>query len=945
MRLLHCRLRQVRQHRDLELRFGRRFTLIGGANETGKSTLVEALHKGLFLRATATGRGVEELRSRLHPGLPEVEIGFEAGGQPWQLRKRFAGASGTCQLSNGAGVALSGAAAEEQLAALLGVEGPVAGTQIRQLPERWAHLWVRQGEAARNPLQARQESYDFSRLVDQLQQRGSSGALESPLDRRVLELLQERVAEVFTSTGKVRAGSRLAEVQRREVEAASQLGLARERLSELEAAMEQLRAIQERLSAIDDQERPALLARQRQQAERLRQREQLEQRRRLAIAERDPLAEALERLRRQQRQRQELLSQQALQLEEQARQGAAVQRLEAELAASRAACEQGTQQRQRLEGQRQQLLERQELLQLRLDQLQLEAEERQLREHQEQLGRLQGEAEGLKQQLAALPAIGPEQVRELRRAEGALAEARTRCQAMAASLELLSADRPVRLDGMALEIGQPQLLSASSELEVGAGVRLRLSPGGGQALPQARAELERSQLALTGLREALGVADSETAEAIERQRRGLESELANLRKAASAIPWSGLQERITALEPRRQRLELALAALDPVRQTLAADPDSPALDGLDRQGLEEGLQRLRQTTTLLVRQLEQTVQQLQQAEERERQLGRQLVESRGRLEQLAGSLGALAERLAAADGETGGDGPAAALAGLEGQWRERQAQIAAIEAALGALAVPASEPGGADPGTEATADATADPAADPATDPAAALGAAVERLEQERENLLTQLGQAEQRCAGLGAENPVAELERRQAEWEAARAECDAIEGQGQALQLLQARFHAAQTDLANRYSEPLGEAIAPYLAALGSDPRAPLLRFDPERGFQDLQLRQGSEAYDFEKLSGGMREQLAGALRLALAEVLQPAYDGCLPLVFDDAFTNSDPQRLPGLRRMLRLAIEHGVQIVLLSCDPAAYREEALLEADPAWEEREEAIRLIQLG
>ena len=93
------------------------------------------------------------------------------------------------------------------------------------------------------------------------------------------------------------------------------------------------------------------------------------------------------------------------------------------------------------------------------------------------------------------------------------------------------------------------------------------------------------------------------------------------------------------------------------------------------------------------------------------------------------------------------------------------------------------------------------------------------------------------------------------------------------------------------------------------------------------------------------MREQLAGALRLALAEVLQPAYDGCLPLVFDDAFTNSDPQRLPGLRCMLRLAMEHGVQVVLLSCDPAAYRDNALLQADPDWEEPEEAIRLIQLG
>ena len=81
MRLISCRLRQVRQHGDLQIQFGRKLTLIGGANEAGKSTLVEALHKGLFLRATATGRGVEELRSRIHAGLPEIEIRFETAGE------------------------------------------------------------------------------------------------------------------------------------------------------------------------------------------------------------------------------------------------------------------------------------------------------------------------------------------------------------------------------------------------------------------------------------------------------------------------------------------------------------------------------------------------------------------------------------------------------------------------------------------------------------------------------------------------------------------------------------------------------------------------------------------------------------------------------------------------------------------------------------------------
>ena len=153
-------------------------------------------------------------------------------------------------------------------------------------------------------------------------------------------------------------------------------------------------------------------------------------------------------------------------------------------------------------------------------------------------------------------------------------------------------------------------------------------------------------------------------------------------------------------------------------------------------------------------------------------------------------------------------------------------------------------------------------------------------------------GQAEQRCASLGSNDPAAELEQRQA----------------QALTLLQSRFHEAQSRLANRYSEPLRAAITPYLAELDSEPHQPLLAFDPQLGFHDLQLRQGEEAFVFERLSGGMREQLGATVRLAMAEVLKPAYADTLPLVFDDAVTNSDRERLVGLRRMLARGIQQQI-------------------------------------
>jgi len=72
--------------------------------------------------------------------------------------------------------------------------------------------------------------------------------------------------------------------------------------------------------------------------------------------------------------------------------------------------------------------------------------------------------------------------------------------------------------------------------------------------------------------------------------------------------------------------------------------------------------------------------------------------------------------------------------------------------------------------------------------------------------------------------------------------------------------------------------------------------------------------------LSGGTREQVGAALRLAMAEILAEDHDGCLPVVFDDAFVNADPERLRGLQRVLDLGAERGLQIVVLTCDAATY-------------------------
>ena len=894
MRLLHASLRQVRLHQHLELRFDPHFTLLGGANEAGKSTVVEALHKVLFLRASATGRAVDELRSRLHSGLPEIAVDFEAAGARWELRKRFSGASGTCQLGSDGGVALQGAAAEEQLARLLGVEGPIEGRRHGQLPQRWGHLWVRQGESGSNLLAGPGEAYDLKSLVQQLQQRGAAAALESPLDRLVGEQLQARLDLQFTATGKVKAGSPLAEARQRCQEAQAALEQAQGHRAELESAMEQLQRIGARLQAIDSAERP-----------RLRRASQLAGQLRLRQAQIGPLQQQFAQLELALAE-QQALQQQGLNLE--AQQQAWQQQLASQLeeqATHQAGCRAGELALLELDGQQRELAGRLELAQQLLDLASLEEEARQLNAHQQQFEQLQRDAQLCKQRLLELAPIDQETVRALRQAEQQLAQAQARSQAMATAVALLDADQSVSVGGQPLLPGETLQLSRAAELSIGSGVRLRISPGGGKANLEAAEALEARAQSLLNLQQQAGVDSSEAAEQIAGQRQELERELARLRQAAGAIPWSRLSEQIGALEPRRERLLRHLERHRQLRQAIAQEGGLPD----QREGLESWLDALRHQSSqadLRRQQLEAGLQaRRQQLADRIAELGqleRQLAE-------LGGSLAPLKQRQLALEKLHGTQ--AALAAELEHRSQELQIQageLGELKSSLRELLPEASAASRPDHGKENWVDNW--------------IEELIQQLDAEKDGLLTSRGQNEQLCLSLSVEDPAAAVEQCLARLESAQGEREAIERQTLALQILQSLFHRARQEFSQRYREPLEEAIGPYLEDLGSRDQQVRLDFDPKRGFGDFELQQGIQRYGFEQLSGGMREQLATALRLALAEVLLPGYDGCLPLIFDDAFTNSDPKRLGGLHRMLGRGLAKGAQIILLSCNPADYQE-----------------------
>lgn len=83
---------------------------------------------------------------------------------------------------------------------------------------------------------------------------------------------------------------------------------------------------------------------------------------------------------------------------------------------------------------------------------------------------------------------------------------------------------------------------------------------------------------------------------------------------------------------------------------------------------------------------------------------------------------------------------------------------------------------------------------------------------------------------------------------------------------------------------------------------------------------RPGAPTFSFDSLSGGAKEQVAAAVRLAMAEILASSHHGCLPILFDDSFAYSDDERVQSLQSMLDLAATRGLQVIVLTCTPAAY-------------------------
>ena len=180
MRLISATVRSVRMHRELRIDFDASRTVIGGPNESGKSTFADAIRRALFVRAKTTGSARDDMVSSIHTGHPEVEVEFACDDTHYVLKKRFSGQSGTCTLADVTGSTWSGEEAETRLADLLGTDSAVGRATANRLAQQWTHLWVVQGTSGANPLDSANAERDA--LMAHLQTLGAAAVMQSARD-------------------------------------------------------------------------------------------------------------------------------------------------------------------------------------------------------------------------------------------------------------------------------------------------------------------------------------------------------------------------------------------------------------------------------------------------------------------------------------------------------------------------------------------------------------------------------------------------------------------------------------------------------------------------------------------------------------------------------------------------------------------------------------------
>lgn len=886
MRLRSITIRNYRMHRELTVDFDPARTVIGGPNEAGKTTIVEAAHRALFLRSRASGEVLESMRSHFHAGHPAVELAFESDGTTYRVTKQFTGtAAAPTTLEQANGPTLRNEEAERKLRDLVAAEAVQGRNVEERLKMQWAHLWVWQGGAHADPLEGEALQEPLGRLRDRLGRLEDGGVMESQTDAAVGRAVAETHAARTRDDGRPRADSPLGRAEAALQAARSEVAVARAAIDALDGAATAVA----RADTTIAESAASLAARRAEQEENdslLREAQSLEVRRAEQQAAAAAAATRLKELTDADRQIRDCEAR--IGSIETQRAPAAPQLAAAE-AATREAEERRSAAQKRARECQQDQAQAADLAELHGQAEHLEQRRSERAGLAGRCGRitaLRTEAADIAARCNALPAVTAADLAALADIERRRDAAQARLDAVATRVELLAADGPVRLADRDLAVGGSETITADATLDVGA-ARLRISPGGGTSLAEAEQRRDEAAAALAARLRDLKVADAAEARRVQPLRQTLESALAAKRSAIQDLGDAQAERELAALDQEITELEQAFAG--------EARPGFVRPTGLDAAVVARRVagERLRELAAACAAATAE-----EQAAERALALAREARESAAEaIRTIDDDLRDARVRLQVLVEEHGTDRVAAIAAATDDRTAADE-RLADTQAALVRL-----QP-------------------ELLRQTATRLQRAIEKLQAAGQAALAERTIALDKLRTNGTLDPRADLAQAVAAERLAETAHRHAAREARAHALLAELFAARKAEIEARFVAPLANRVAGYLQCLfGADATVTVgCEADAFTTLHVARPELGGVAIPFNRLSGGAREQVAAAFRLAMAEILAADHDGCLPVVFDDAFVNSDPGRVAAVQAMLDRAADRGLQVIVLSCNHRDY-------------------------
>jgi recombinational DNA repair ATPase RecF len=943
MKLLSVSVENYRVLKAASVAFDPARTVIGGEQEFGKSTLVEAIHNAFFLKCKGTSTPHKAMRSDLHPGNPAVTLSFETGGRTYTIKKTYAGnaaasatvltdegpAQGSAASSGGAaagGRTLHGDEAETRIHELLRAENIGGRTVDSRLKMQWAHLWVWQGSSGTDPVAHANAEQPAEQLRTRLGRLSGGGVLESSLDARASRELDARQAAIFRDNGGIKTGSDLFRAGEESDRAEAGLTAAAARVESLDAAVDtidsadrtlataeaKLATHTEELQGVTDKLRTVGDLRVSLAGEQAAARE--------AAAAHDEIEKADAEIAACDRQLAEL----AESIEP------ATKRLAELAAAETAATEALTEALDAVDtsGTRHQAAASTvALLELCEQRARLTVERHGLGSRCRRINALRDAVARLEAERKQLPAITAADVARLDKLERARDAAAATLDAIATKVELTAGPGPARLAGESLAAGAAVTITAEGELVVGppgSETILRISPGGGRSLADATRASQAAERELAAALEGLSIESAARARQAINRLQAIDAEVAAQQGAIDGLGGDTARRELDALVAKIATVEAEIHRrggadldLDPASRGADVQPAStdPASRGADLQSAtpdaDSAIRQAEAAKAGIHTRLVAAHAARDQASKDAAGASAAATAARKRHDEVIATRRQVAESIQAT--KTTLDSVAARRSILVERFGEDRAAIKG-ERAEAARATAAA--------AKATEAKLASLAPDSLAREQTRLQRAIANLQSQRHDAETARQVAREKLRREGTEDPRDDLARATVRRRLAAARVAGARREAEATKLLASLFAAKKRDVESQFVAPLSSRVADYLRTILGPDTAVDLTYAGGR-FEKLAVARselGNVAWDFSSLSGGTREQVAAAFRLAMAEILAEGHDGTLPIIFDDAFTNTDDKRQLKIQRLLDLAADRGLQVIVFSCTPEDY-------------------------